>query len=318
MGKYWIFDGNDVMGPFSPQELVVREGFSSLSLICPESQSSEANDWQVASSFDEFVFDENGKLVEVKVAPSEEPNPETSPSLAEQNNANEDTLRDVLDGNVALDKKPFEAVEPFDTFRLKTQVEHVETNLSSTPEIETFLQEQQELALPNRKKAHLMLLIVFVLLIIGGAGVLSHYLTNLANKTRQTAEKAKAVAAMQQQKATSKKQEYVPTSPVVSVKPSTNQDPNLDKALSIAQHYWLPTKKSTLISYLSDSYKDHFSNGYVETWSAEPLHKNTYIVKYRLAKPRLEPIVYMFQVDVSTGTMTGALNNIAIDLIGKI
>ena len=32
----------------------------------------------------------------------------------------------------------------------------------------------------------------------------------------------------------------------------------------------------------------------------------------------MEPIVYVFQADVSKGTLTGALNNVALDLLGKI
>ena len=45
---------------------------------------------------------------------------------------------------------------------------------------------------------------------------------------------------------------------------------------------------------------------------------NVYIVKYRLSKTRSEPVVYIFQVDVARNKLTGALNNITLDLVGKI
>lgn len=32
----------------------------------------------------------------------------------------------------------------------------------------------------------------------------------------------------------------------------------------------------------------------------------------------MEPIVYVFQADAASGKLTGALNNIALDLVGKI
>ena len=73
-----------------------------------------------------------------------------------------------------------------------------------------------------------------------------------------------------------------------------------------------------MAAYLDHLYRDKLSQGYTGAWSAEPLHKNAYIVKYRLTKTRMEPIVYVFQADVSKGTLTGALNNVALDLLGKI
>ncbi|MBO7191267.1 MAG: hypothetical protein J6V32_04120, partial [Elusimicrobiaceae bacterium] len=54
--KYWLFDGDDVIGPFAPHELAAREDFSATSLICAEGSSEDSAGWQVASSFDSFHF----------------------------------------------------------------------------------------------------------------------------------------------------------------------------------------------------------------------------------------------------------------------
>jgi hypothetical protein len=48
--KYWVFQNNQVIGPFGLDDLLVRPGFSGDTLICPEGrQGTEAGDWQRAS-----------------------------------------------------------------------------------------------------------------------------------------------------------------------------------------------------------------------------------------------------------------------------
>lgn len=92
----------------------------------------------------------------------------------------------------------------------------------------------------------------------------------------------------------------------------------VSKAKEIVQNHTLPNRNVTIGNYFDRIYKDKFAEGFTASWSAEPLHQDVYIVKYRLSKTRKEPIIYIFQVDVSTGKITGALNNITIDLVGKI
>ena len=98
---------------------------------------------------------------------------------------------------------------------------------------------------------------------------------------------------------------------------NTEQDPK-QKALSIAQNHLLPGNRGTIVNYLNHIYQDQLTQGYTAAWGVEPLYKNTYIVKYRLTKTRKEPIIYVFQVDVDANKLTGALNNISLDLVGKI
>lgn len=103
--------------------------------------------------------------------------------------------------------------------------------------------------------------------------------------------------------------------PPVAVKPAPTQE---QKALSIVQNYPLSGNRGTLANYLTHIYQSQLAQGYVGAWEAEALHKNTYLVKYRLTKTRKEPIIYIFQADVAQGKLTGALNNISLDLVGKI
>ena len=90
------------------------------------------------------------------------------------------------------------------------------------------------------------------------------------------------------------------------------------KALQIVKEYKLSGNRGTIESYFNRIYANQLTQGYQAQWATETLHKSTYIVKYRLIKPRMEPIVYVFQVDASAGKLTGALNNITLDLVGKI
>ena len=52
--KYWLFDGSDVVGPFTPQELAARPGFAPTSLVCPENNSDQEDSWKMASAFEEL------------------------------------------------------------------------------------------------------------------------------------------------------------------------------------------------------------------------------------------------------------------------
>lgn len=95
------------------------------------------------------------------------------------------------------------------------------------------------------------------------------------------------------------------------------QDP-LELAKDIVKNYQLGKGRGTVEEYLNKLYAKQLKSGYAAMWSAEPLHRNSYVVKYRLAKTRKEPIVYIFQADTAKKKLTGALNNITLDLVGKI
>ena len=60
--KYWLFDGSDIIGPFTLQELAGRKGFSATSLVCPDGFSDQADHWQMASTFAELQPVLNGEV----------------------------------------------------------------------------------------------------------------------------------------------------------------------------------------------------------------------------------------------------------------
>ncbi len=61
--KYWFFNGSDVLGPFTPQELAARTDFSATSMICAEDASEDSAGWQTASLFKSFRFNSStGRL----------------------------------------------------------------------------------------------------------------------------------------------------------------------------------------------------------------------------------------------------------------
>ena len=101
----------------------------------------------------------------------------------------------------------------------------------------------------------------------------------------------------------------------VPLSPTANKE---QQALEIVQNYPLSGQRGTVAQYLNRIYQSQLAQGYTAAWDAEPLYKNTYIVKYRLTKTRKEPIIYVFQADVAQGKLTGALNNISLDLVGKL
>ena len=202
-------------------------------------------------------------------------------------------------------------------------------HLTQTPEINTFLHAQQEALRPGRRKAKWMLWILFILLIPGAVALAVHK------------KQIPAVPAVQKpvsQPAPAKnpvKEPVLPEQPiaqksVVQTEPEEAVIPAMlppaapkpalgEQAIEIVKNYQLSGNRGTTETYLNRMYQTQLdSGGYASEWSAEPLHKSIYIVKYRLTKTRNEPIVYVFQADVSKGKVVGALNNITLDLIGKI
>lgn len=198
-------------------------------------------------------------------------------------------------------------------------ISQIEKKLAAYPGQEDLLLEQQLLAKPTRKKANLILWVF--LLILAGTGCGMWLYPKLGHRPAQeTAAVAPSTVqeellppqtpapALAQRPAAQPPEVKAPPAPVTAA----------DKALAIVQNHQLPGNKGTVASYFDRLYQTNLTQGYSASWSAEPLYKSTYIVKYRLTKPRTEPVVYVFQADVSRGKLTGALNNIALDLVGKI
>lgn len=450
--KYWLFDGEDVIGPFSPQELAARPGFSAASMIAPETQSEDQQAWQVASSFADFELNEETGQLEAKQTqsvvqpsseeqlekPAEKPNPvedkpvqpvvhkepdpvkpiplaspialseeteeilplpvqtqipaqtldlsqaapeqldNSAPEEEKEISKNQENEQEqepevspastlplandkeqlaygpsslptvdqlaaatVQDVSVAPwneqeeaptpSQAPVESLEPEElTKQAESSVEpeiqiqeSVKPTLKPTTEINAFLHSQEKANQPHRRNATVMLWVLLVLLLPGLVALTIHFMPPKKQPVKESTivpEKKveeKSVAA-------APKEEIVPvvaSAPQIVPPPAVTEpikSTSADKAVEIVKNYKLAENKGTLSSYLNRLYKTQLASGYSGQWSAEPLHKSIYIVKYRLTKTRTEPIVYVFQADVSKGKLTGALNNIALDLVGKI
>lgn len=177
---------------------------------------------------------------------------------------------------------------------------------------------------PTHKKAYTVLWILLGLILILSLAIwgVSRVRTILPAKAQPASAVSttpevpaeKPAAVVPEQHVTAESVMPAPEQPIAPPKPVTAQD----KALAAVQNYSLPNDKGTIAAYFDRVYQDHLSQGYTASWSVEPLHKSIYIVKYRLTKTRTEPIVYVFQADGVRGKLTGALNNIALDLVGRI
>lgn len=235
--------------------------------------------------------------------------------LAQQDD--NEPVEDILVGALKVKATP-EIQEPIKSVPVMPTVNQVRPRLKPTPEIQQFLTDtQNERIAPNRnnKKAMAALAVLVALLAIG---ILLMFNPMPADGQDKDAQNTPVSTELVPEEKTipATDDEILPPAPPPAVKPQAVSAS--DKALSAVQNYTLSGGRGTVAAYLDHLYRDKLSQGYTGAWSAEPLHKNAYIVKYRLTKTRMEPIVYVFQADVSKGTLTGALNNVALDLLGKI
>ena len=226
------------------------------------------------------------------------------------------------------DEKPQPAPEivpdPAQLRREKVEVNSIRAGLKQTQEMKDFLHETANSRLKKeiRSQKRLVVMLLTVLVIIGGL----LFVFQLRPPTTQGAPTPPQNPQDTVQELLTEPAD-VPPGPTVPVQttvrapqPAINAQTTTQeqKALAIVQHHPLSGQRGTLASYLNRIYKNQLAQGYSGTWDVEPLYKNTYIVKYRLTKTRKEPIIYVFQADVAQGKLTSALNNISLDLIGKL
>ena len=263
----------------------------------------------------------------------QEPAGEQTPAPAAQ-----DPVEEIMSGAVEVNTAP-EVPEPIKQVApvVEPQVNRVKPTLKKTPEIEQFLTEK---ILPadeppaRRNKGVLWAGWVLVLLLLAGGFLLllkpAAPKPEMAPAAQPLTQSGGAVeelmpdAAVQPDVPTAQEALSLPGAPSATAKSSASAAPAapelnpVDTARQIVQNYNLPNFNGKVSDYFDRIYKDKLAQGYSATWSAERLHNNVYIVKYRLSKTRSEPVVYIFQVDVARNKLTGALNNITLDLVGKI
>lgn len=84
-----------------------------------------------------------------------------------------------------------------------------------------------------------------------------------------------------------------------------------DQAVEIVKNTMLKHKGKTIDAYLQELY----GTDYKCSWTAKQFTAKTYIVEFFASQVRSEPFVYLFRVDIDEKEITGALNNITLDLL---
>lgn len=195
----------------------------------------------------------------------------------------------------------------------QVEVNSVRAKLKQTQEMKDFLHETQISHLKTRQhlERKITVALLAALAIIGALLLMLQLSRNSKGYSAQPT--SKTTAPTHAQELLSEPPAAVTPPPAQPIPVSQEQ-----KALAIVQNYQLSGGRGTLATYLNRIYQTQLAQGYRAAWEAEPLYKNTYVVKYRLTKTRKEPIIYVFQADVAANKLTGALNNISLDLVGKI
>lgn len=104
-----------------------------------------------------------------------------------------------------------------------------------------------------------------------------------------------------------------PASPKPAPEPSANE--NTKKAMEIVKNYKLSGGRGTISSWFANSFLSSSASGLNEEWSATILHGDIFVVQYRLLKPKQDPLIYQFEVDVAKAVIVRGINNNAIELL---
>lgn len=186
-----------------------------------------------------------------------------------------------------------------------TEEIRVKPRLQPTPEMEKFITARVARVRRPYGRALVWAAVAFVLALVFGAAYLKRLdLKAVSEKAPAASQPAAQVVSLPRRDALSPEPE-----PAVSAE---------DKALGAVKNFYLPQRGVTIGQYFDNIYKDKQADGYEAVWSAEPLHKDIYVVTYRVTKTRQEPAVYIFQADAGQERLLGALNNAALDLVGKL
>lgn len=416
--RYWLFDGEDITGPFAPADIAARADFSDNMLVCPESDSEKDDAWKPVSFFEDFsaqsMFEavqgaEDDELLNPPPTPQKKPAPQPQKPKEEIPQKTEKTSVKISSTQADEpiftppqqdEKKPVsqahelqnipvssaqiplvgtqtpaqqtpempawhqeeksaapvpaktqnpedlltelvsEPQEPIKTSSVKKEMPTAPTThtASNKPENNPAKEETPSFLLQEKRKFIGLIagVCVLILLILGGCFLLRRNPQPVAKPQpaiQQSQEDKEITEKPAVEKPATEKtpapttgtMQNPPAKPVVKETvipvpppPANTTAAQQEKALAVVKNYQLSGNRGTVENYFNRIYAAQLKQGYHAQWSAEPLHKNTYIVKYRLTKTRTEPIIYVFQADAATGKLTGALNNITLDLVGKI
>ena len=245
---------------------------------------------------------------------------ETEAASPSQESANADS---TTPADTTASPAPAIVPDPAQLRREKVKVNSIRAHLKQTQEMKDFLDEAHNRRVRQKdNKTHRFLAMLLTAIAIIGGLFLAFELRTQASITAHLP--TPTVPVINQELLTEPTPSVAKTSttpaPVQVPRPAVNAQTasQEQKALEIVKNHLLSGQRGTLANYLSRIYHSQLSQGYTGTWAAEPLYKNIYIVKYQLTKTRKEPIIYVFQADVAQGKLTSALNNISLDLVGKL
>lgn len=313
-----VEDPFDEFAPKSAPEELDENLFSDKTLIESDQETQERlmrslPDLQQAAPL-KVVGQGPSKLEEPLPPPPLEIDPEQDPEKTEppteqelivpeqEDDPNDHTVKTILEGTLRVDTQRSEIPEPI------KEVPAEATKPPATAEqAEDSLQHRVVKQKPQSKWK-------MVVLLLGGLFVLSGIVLNLLIPEEETVQQP----GIEKVEVKPEKQSPVSAKELIAAMQNQQTKDPVQLAKEIVQQYFLTQENVTISEYLQQRYQNELQSGYAASWSAEPLHKDVYVVKYRLAKTRKEPIIYVFQVNVAKKKLTGALNNITLDLVGKI
>ncbi len=313
-----VEDPFDEFAPKSAPEELDENLFSDKTLIESDQETQERlmrslPDLQQAAPL-KVVGQGPSKLEEPLPPPQLEIDPEQDPEKTEppteqelivpeqEDDPNDHTVKTILEGTLRVDTQRSEIPEP-----IKEVPAEATKQPATAEQAEDSLQHRVVKQKPQSKWK-------MVGLLLGGLFVLSGIVLNLLIPEEETVEQP----GIEKVEVKPEKQSPVSAKELIAAMQNQQTKDPVQLAKEIVQQYFLTQENVTISEYLQQRYQNELQSGYAASWSAEPLHKDVYVVKYRLAKTRKEPIVYVFQVNVAKKKLTGALNNITLDLVGKI
>lgn len=101
----------------------------------------------------------------------------------------------------------------------------------------------------------------------------------------------------------------------VRVAPPVTPTDRIARAEDIVKNYKLSGGRGTISSWFANSFLSGSATTSGDEWSATQLHENIYVVQYRLARSRQDPLTYQFEVDIEKDEIIRGINNNAIDLL---
>ncbi len=363
--KYWFFDGNDVVGPFTPQELAARTDFSAASMICAEGTSEDSAGWQPATFFKTFRFNSyTGRLARllesepvmaqvataqhamasssagtgintssscqmpmVEVSPEEYTPPvlqagSISPVSAEDGGKSAALLQQILQKK--LGPQPLRIAPQASRSSASVQRDRLAgavAILPARPATQAILRTAPSPLLMSTPRALLAaqvfadlgtadpitppfthsagqkwILAAGLSLAIGGGCLLWYFMPALFRPAQVPASSAVAAA---------------------TTVPPVSEGRLAQQAIAAVQNYPLNENRRTVREYFAQVYATQADSSDQQRWSAQPAQNGLYIVKYKVEQPPAPPAIYLFEVESSSGRVTGALNQATADLMGN-